>query len=153
MRITALTILALVASPAIAGPSACPYKTASMYEHLLTPDQRKAAFDGQQNGDPVVDELAPRIKSMMHPSATPIGEKSITWEQSRALILLGLIRSTFEFGDGSVVLVALSGSSYRTKPPSTRALWAVLDSVDPCLLFISRAVVAVASNRSSGRER
>lgn len=122
-----------------------------MYEHLLSSDQRKAALQGKRTGDPVVEEATLRLRILRTPSAeTPKGTKSLNWEQARTLILLGVISSTFEFGDGSVVLVALSGSDYRTTPPSNKALHVTLDSVDPCLLFIRRAIV-VAANKALER--
>jgi hypothetical protein len=125
-----------------------------MYEQLLSSDQGKAALEGERSGDPLVDEAALRLKTLKTPSVgTPTGTTSLTWRQARTLILPGLVRSTFEFGDGSVVLVALSGADYRTKPPSKAALNATLDSVDPCFLFIRRSLVVAANNASSGREK
>lgn len=112
-----------------------------MYERLLGPDQGKAALEGERRDDPVVEEAALHLKALRAPMAeTPKGSESLTWAQARSLILLGVVHSTIEFADGSVVLVALSGSDYRTNPPSKAALHGTLDSVDPCFLFITRAV-------------
>jgi|HubBroStandDraft_1064217.scaffolds.fasta_scaffold709633_1 hypothetical protein len=43
--------------------------------------------------------------------------------------------------DGAVVLVTSNAISYTTKAPSEAQLSAILNSVDPCYLFIEREIV------------
>jgi hypothetical protein len=142
MRLAAILVFVLSAGGAVAGPPECPYKVVPIYEHLLTPEQRSAAFAGKPNGDPVVDEAILRLKVAMQAESFPSGKsRSITWEQAKTLILLGAVSKTFSYRGGLVTLVTSRGTTYHTKLPSGADLDAVLNSVDPCFLYITREFV------------
>jgi hypothetical protein len=142
MRLIAILFLTLYAGGADADPPACPYKVVPIYEHLLTPEQRNAAFAGRPNGDPVVDEAIIRLNAFKQAPSFPSGKsKSISWEQAKTLILLGAVRQTFSYRGGLVSLVTSRGTAYDTKLPSGVDLGDVLNSVDPCFLYITREIV------------
>ena len=141
-RLIGILVFGLTTGGAVAGPPGCPYKVIPIYEHLLTPEQRSAAFAGKPNGDPVVDEAIFRLKAANQADSFPSRKaKSITWEQAKTLILLGAVRKTFSYKGGLLDLVTSRGTTYHTKLPSGADLDAVLNSVDPCFLYITREIV------------
>jgi hypothetical protein len=142
MRLIAILVFGLTTGGAVAGPPGCPYEVIPIYKHLLTPEQRNAAFAGKPNGDPVVDEAIFRLKAATQAEPFPSRKaKSITWEQAKTLILLGAVRRTLSYQGGLVDLITSRGTTYHTKLPSGADLNAVLSSVDPCFLYITREVV------------
>jgi hypothetical protein len=103
---------------------------------LLTAAQWQSVLDGKPAGDPIVMEAIDQEKKK-YDEAAPISNPSpIQWEQARKLVLLGVVRTTFQLHDLTVRLVTASGRWFVTREPRIDEIYRVAAVVDPCHVYI-----------------
>jgi hypothetical protein len=110
-------------------------------DNALTPKQMTAVLDGKPNGDPVLLEAMalPRL-SALQPLARAKSPKPISWEQARAMILLGAVVEFLEKRDLTVTLTTRGGNAYLTREPRDAEVSRLSELVDPCHTFIRHIV-------------
>jgi hypothetical protein len=107
-------------------------------EERLTRDEMKAIRSGDSKFNPLVAELVERMVPK-EPPALPdtTTEQEIDWEQAKRMVWNGLVTTTIQGHDRSVVLITSSGRSYRTIEPRLDEIWRVAALIDPCHRYIT----------------
>lgn len=143
MRVIATLMLSATSVAALAVPPvSCPYRVVPIFENVLSSAQRQATLDGKPNGDPVVTEAIVRLKARQAYQAPRNAKVTrLSWEKAKTLVLLGAVHATIEARDRTVWLVTPEGSVYETTRPNGVDLYALLNSVDPCSLYIDREIL------------
>jgi hypothetical protein len=137
MKHISLLVVCLIPLVAHAEPRLCD-ESGPQRADLLTPEQWQSVLNEEPNGDPVLVEAIAAEKARHDylgamETAEPI---AIDWAQARKLVLLGVVRTTFQSHDLTVRLLTRSGRLYVTEEPRIDEIWRVAHIVDPCDVYI-----------------
>jgi hypothetical protein len=104
----------------------------------LSRDELEALRNKNRAFSPLVSELLDQRSSPNAPPKLPdvSAAQRIDWEQARRMVWNGLVTTTLQGHDLSVVLVTTSGRVYRTTEPRIDEIYRVAALIDPCHRYI-----------------
>jgi hypothetical protein len=134
MRNTILALCTLLPFAVWAHPPICG-DTKRQHAELLTAAEWQAVLE-EKPGDPIVAEQIDHEKAKRAEPASVGDPIPISWEQVRKLVLLGVVRSTYQSHDLTVRLVNTGRRSFVTREPRIDEIQRVAAVVDPCGVYI-----------------